>query len=69
LRTNCKPEDGIAFFRTLSATLALFPYGKVVGDVGPGWNVTRTASGRKARRRVLAGRRQSVGRDAIGQRR
>ncbi|MDN5765285.1 MAG: VOC family protein [Humibacillus sp.] len=34
-----KPEDGIVFFQTSGVTLALFPYGELADDVGPGWNL------------------------------
>jgi hypothetical protein len=40
--TTRKPEDGIVFFQTSGATLALFPYGELAEDVGPGWNVSRS---------------------------
>jgi catechol 2,3-dioxygenase-like lactoylglutathione lyase family enzyme len=37
LATIGKPEDGIVFFKTLGAVLALFPYSELAGDVGPAW--------------------------------
>ncbi len=42
LPTTRKPEDGIVFFQTSGATLALFPYQELAGDIGPGWNVPRS---------------------------
>jgi uncharacterized protein len=41
LPTTRSPEDGIVFFQTSGATLALFPYEELAADVGPGWNVPR----------------------------
>jgi len=37
-----KPEDGIVFFQTSGAALALFPYHELAADIGPGWNVPRS---------------------------
>jgi catechol 2,3-dioxygenase-like lactoylglutathione lyase family enzyme len=42
LPTTRSPEDGIVFFQTSGATLALFPYKELADDVGPGWNVPRS---------------------------
>lgn len=42
LPTTRTPEQGIVFFQTLGATLALFPYEHLAEDVGPGWNVPRS---------------------------
>ena len=42
LLTTRTPEDGIVFFQTSGATLALFPYEELAADVGPGWNVPRS---------------------------
>jgi len=42
LPTTRKPEDGIVFFQTSGATLALYPYQELAADVGPGWNVPRS---------------------------
>ncbi|MEP7330970.1 MAG: VOC family protein [Terracoccus sp.] len=42
LPTTRTPEDGIVFFQTSGATLALFPYGELADDVGPGWNEPRS---------------------------
>ena len=42
LPTTRKPEDGIVFFQTSGATLALFPYAELAADIGPGWNVPRS---------------------------
>lgn len=41
LPTTRRPEDGIVFFQTQGATLALFPYGALADDVGPGWDAPR----------------------------
>lgn len=37
LPTTRRAEDGIAFFQTTGATLALFPYAELARDVGEGW--------------------------------
>jgi uncharacterized protein len=42
LPTTRKPADGIVFFQTSGATLALFPYAELAADIGPGWNVPRS---------------------------
>ncbi|MET8157919.1 VOC family protein [Sphaerisporangium sp. NPDC005289] len=42
LPTSRTPEEGIVFFRTSGATLALFPYDELAKDVGPGWEVPRS---------------------------
>lgn len=42
LPTTRSPEDGIVFFQTSGATLALFPYEELADDVGAGWNVPRS---------------------------
>jgi catechol 2,3-dioxygenase-like lactoylglutathione lyase family enzyme len=42
LPTTRTPEDGIVFFQTTGATLALYPYAKLAEDVGPGWDVPRS---------------------------
>lgn len=42
LPTTRRPEDGIVFFQTSGATLALFPYQELADDVGPGWHVPRS---------------------------
>jgi uncharacterized protein len=42
LPTTRKPEDGIVFFQTSGATLALFPYHELAADIGPGWDVPRS---------------------------
>ncbi|MGH9029528.1 MAG: VOC family protein [Acidimicrobiales bacterium] len=42
LPTTRRPEEGIVFFQTSGATLALFPYGELANDVGPGWDVPRS---------------------------
>jgi hypothetical protein len=42
LPTTRTPEDGIVFFQTSGATLALFPYAELAHDVGQGWNVPRS---------------------------
>jgi catechol 2,3-dioxygenase-like lactoylglutathione lyase family enzyme len=42
LPTTRSPEDGIVFFQTSGAVLALFPYGELAADIGPGWNVPRS---------------------------
>lgn len=42
LPTTRSPEQGIVFFQTSGATLALFPYEELADDVGPGWNVPRS---------------------------
>ena len=40
--TTRAPEDGVVFFQTSGAALALFPYEELADDVGPGWNVARS---------------------------
>lgn len=40
--TTRAPEDGVVFFQTSGAALALFPYEELADDVGPGWNVERS---------------------------
>jgi uncharacterized protein len=42
LPTTREPGDGIVFFQTSGATLALFPYQELAADIGPGWNVPRS---------------------------
>lgn len=42
LPTTRRPEDGIVFFQTSGATLALFPYAELADDIGPDWNVPRS---------------------------
>ena len=42
LPTTRRPEDGIVFFQTSGAALALFPYVELADDVGPGWDVPRS---------------------------
>jgi catechol 2,3-dioxygenase-like lactoylglutathione lyase family enzyme len=42
LPTTRRAEDGIVFFQTSGATLALFPYAELAADVGEGWNVPRS---------------------------
>lgn len=42
LPTTRAPEQGIVFFQTSGATLALFPYSELADDVGPGWNAPRS---------------------------
>ncbi|MHB1988594.1 MAG: VOC family protein [Acidimicrobiales bacterium] len=42
LPTTRTPEEGIVFFQTSGATLALFPYALLADDVGPDWNVPRS---------------------------
>lgn len=40
LPTTRKPEDGIVFFQTSGATLALFPRAELAEDIGPGWDTS-----------------------------
>lgn len=40
--TTRTPDQGIVFFQTSGATLALFPYAELAADVGPEWNVPRS---------------------------
>ncbi len=40
--TTRKPEDGIVFFQTSGATLALYPFHELAADVGPGWDGPRS---------------------------
>jgi hypothetical protein len=40
--TTRRPEDGIVFFQTSGATLALYPYADLAEDIGPGWDVPRS---------------------------
>jgi catechol 2,3-dioxygenase-like lactoylglutathione lyase family enzyme len=42
LPTTRRPEDGIVFFQTAGAILALFPYDELARDVGPGWGGPRS---------------------------
>jgi len=42
LPTTRTADEGIVFFQTQGATLALFPYGELADDVGPGWNEPRS---------------------------
>lgn len=42
LPTTRQPDDGIVFFQTFGATLALFPYEELATDIGPGWSVPRS---------------------------
>jgi catechol 2,3-dioxygenase-like lactoylglutathione lyase family enzyme len=37
--TTRTPKDGIVFFQTSGVTLALYPFGHLAADVGPGWDV------------------------------
>ena len=37
LPTTRRPGDGIVFFQTSGAVLALFPHDELAADVGPGW--------------------------------
>jgi uncharacterized protein len=43
--TSRKPEEGIVFFQTSGATLAIFPYGELAEDIGPGWDTPRSKFG------------------------
>ncbi|MGD1011636.1 MAG: VOC family protein [Acidimicrobiales bacterium] len=40
--TTRRPEDGIVFFQTRGATVALYPYSELADDVGPGWDSPRS---------------------------
>jgi len=40
--TTRKLEDGIVFFETSGATLALYPFAELAADVGPGWDGPRS---------------------------
>ena len=42
LPTTRKASEGIVFFQTRGATLALYPYDSLADDVGPGWNEPRS---------------------------
>ncbi|MFC6079665.1 VOC family protein [Sphaerisporangium aureirubrum] len=42
LPTTRKPEEGIVFFQMSGTVLALYPYGELAEDVGPGWDVPRS---------------------------
>jgi uncharacterized protein len=42
LPTTRTPDDGIVFFQTRGAGVALYPYGRLAEDVGPGWDVPRS---------------------------
>ncbi len=42
LPTTRGPDQGIVFFQTSGAVLALFPFGDLAEDVGAGWNVPRS---------------------------
>lgn len=42
LPTTRRAEDGIVFFQTSGATLALYPYEELAADVGEGWDVPRS---------------------------
>jgi catechol 2,3-dioxygenase-like lactoylglutathione lyase family enzyme len=42
LPTTRRPEDGIVFFQTQGATLALYPYVELAEDVGSGWDGPRS---------------------------
>jgi catechol 2,3-dioxygenase-like lactoylglutathione lyase family enzyme len=42
LPTSRTPEEGIVFFQTSGATLALYPYASLAEDVGSGWDVPRS---------------------------
>jgi len=42
LPTTRDPADGIVFFQTQGATLALFPYEQLAADIGTGFNVPRS---------------------------
>ena len=45
LPTTRKPEEGIVFFQTSGATLAIFPYDELTEDIGPGWDAPRSKFG------------------------
>lgn len=40
--TTRTPEQGVVFFRTQGTILALYPYGDLAADVGPGWDEPRS---------------------------
>lgn len=40
--TSRTPVDGIVFFRTSGAVLALYPYEQLAADVGAGWSGPRS---------------------------
>lgn len=42
LPTTRRPAQGIVFFQTSGAVLALFPFEDLAEDVGAGWNVPRS---------------------------
>lgn len=42
LPTTRTPDEGIVFFQTSGATIALYPYTKLAEDIGPGWDVPRS---------------------------
>ncbi|MGD0054823.1 MAG: VOC family protein [Acidimicrobiales bacterium] len=42
LPTTRSPDDGIVFFQTGGAVLAIYPYGELADDVGPGWDSPRS---------------------------
>jgi catechol 2,3-dioxygenase-like lactoylglutathione lyase family enzyme len=42
LPTTRTAGEGIVFFQTQGATLALYPYKSLADDVGPGWNEPRS---------------------------
>ena len=41
LPTTRDPADGIVFFQTAGATLALYPYAELAADIGEGYDVAR----------------------------
>src|SRR4051794_7870860 len=42
LPTSRTPAEGIVFFQTSGAAIALYPYAELADDVGPGWDVPRS---------------------------
>jgi len=42
LPTTRSPDDGIVFFQTAGVVLAIYPYGALADDVGPGWDRPRS---------------------------
>lgn len=43
--TSRTPDEGIVFFATRGTAVALYPYGRLAEDVGPGWDVPRSRFG------------------------
>jgi predicted lactoylglutathione lyase len=41
LPTTRTPSDGIVFFQTSGATLAIYPLDELALDIGPDWNTSR----------------------------